>query len=268
MKTKNIYFPLALLLSFLAFSCEREITIDLNEESPRIVFEGWVNSGPGPYEIKVTRTANVFSDDPYPQVSGAVIVITDDSGAVDTLTEVQPGIYHTNTLQGVVGHTYTMNAVVDGETYTASCLMPRINTIDGIITTEQDSSFTLGAGTYVLTVAQELPGVGDYYLFRFTKNDTLFDDASDYLLFEDRFVDGSLVPFIWPYQVASGDSIVTEIRSITKEAYEFYYTFVQGQFGGGGPFGAPADNLLGNISNDGLGFFGAYGLEKASIVVP
>jgi Domain of unknown function (DUF4249) len=269
MKKTYIIFALMLLsFSLVVTSCEKEITLDLNQEAPRLVFEGWITSGAGPYEIKVTRTANVFSNDNYGQVTGANIIVTDDAGNIDTLVETSPGHYFTTTLQGQVGRTYTMTAVVDDETFVASCIMPRVNAIEGMFAFEQDSTYTFGAGTYVLSVATEPSGLGDYYLFRFYRNDTLYDDASDYLLFEDRFVDGQQVPFPWPYQVETGDTAVAEIRSITKDAYEFYYTFVQSQFGSGGPFGAPADNLLGNVSNDGLGFFGAYGLARDTLIIP
>lgn len=265
-RTYRIYL-FALLSVFVLNACEEPIELDLEQGEAVVVIDGWVTDAPGPYDIKITQSVTFTSELAPPPVSGAVVTLSDDAGFSEQLFEAEPGIYRTTNAQGEIGRTYNLRVDVAGQTYEAESYLPRINDIDTLIVIEEDSSYILGEGKYILMVAQEAPGVGDFYQFRFFKNDSLYDGLFDYFFSDDRFVDGQLAMFQYPYKVESEDTIIVEVRSITVEAYDFLFTMLQ-QAGGGGPFGAPPANLVGNISNEGLGFFGTAGVVRDTIVVP
>lgn len=249
-------------------SCEEVIDLDLNSSDPKVVIQGWILDDPGPYEFSVTESVNYYGSEEPPGISGATLIISDDLGTVDTLTEIAPGRYLTNTLQGRRGGVYNLDATVNGESYTASDVLPRISPIDTMLITYEDSTYFFGEGFYVTTFAQEIPGEGDNYWFRFYENDSLYNGAFDYLLSDDALVDGQLAIFQFPYAVESGDSVTVEVRTISETAYDFFFSFVQEVNNGGGPFGAPPSNLEGNISNGAFGFFGAAGQERCTIQIP
>jgi len=266
---KNLSILLLAAFAFLGLSsCEEVIELDLNSSDPKVVIEGWILDDPGPYEVKITETVNYYGDEQVPGVSGAQVIVSDELGTVDTLTEMAPGSYWTNTIQGRRGGVYTLEATVNGEVYTATDVLPRINAIDTSFVTYEDSTYFFGEGYYVTTLAQEIPGEGDNYWFRFYQNDSLYNGAFDYLLSDDALVDGQLAVFQFPYPVESGDTVTIEVRTISETAYGFFFSFIQEVTNGGGPFGAPPANLIGNISNGGFGYFGAAGQNRQTVLIP
>lgn len=265
---KKLYTTLFVLAAalFLA-SCEKEINLDLNESDPQIVIEGWVSDQPGPYEIKITQSTNYFDNEAIPGVSGASVIIRDDMGTADTLSEIQPGLYRTSTLQGQIGHNYSLTVVIGDQTYEASSYLPRIGPIDTSFSIYSPQTGFLDEGYYIVSAANEPAGQGDFYRFRFYQNDSLYDGAFDYFLTDDRFVDGQLATVQFPYTVELGDTCIIEIQSLTNQAYDFYLSLFSELTSAGSPFGAPPANLTGNISNKALGFFGAMSIERDTVIV-
>jgi hypothetical protein len=269
--SRKLTFLLAATLSaglLLLPGCETPIDIDLNEGNSRVVFEGRITNDPGPYDLHVTRTTNYFGNDPVPQVSGAFFTVEDDMGTLDTLVEVEPGLYRTTKIQGQMEHRYTFRCTVDGTTYTASDEMGRITEIDTLVPYYQaeDIGF-LDKGWYVIMAAYELPGVGDNYWFRFIRNDSLYNGASDLWFTDDRFADGQLAIFQYPYTLDPGDTCIAEVFGFRQPYYDYLLTTVQ-QLNSGGPFGTAPDNLKGNVDNGGLGFLAAIAVERDTVVIP
>jgi hypothetical protein len=267
---KRIHSVFARLAFFAAiglfFSCEREIDIQLNDAEPRIVIEGWITDMPGPYDFRVSRSAPYLGDGSDELVSGARLIVRDDMGNVDSLIEVKPGWYQTTHIQGQTMHTYVVEALVDGTTYRATNYMPRINDILATGFSYNDT-MAFGAGYYVGLLAQEPSGVGDFYQFRFWRNDSLFHGLSDLLVTDDVLVDGQLSPFLFPYPNEIGDTIVVEVRSLSASSYDFYVTLFQQGSGSGGPFASAPDNLLTNFDNGAVGWFGAAGARRDTVII-
>ena len=259
---------LVFLVGLSIFSgCEQVIKLDLDDSDPWVVFQGAVTTDPGPYRISIKKTLPYYSEDTEPAVTDAFVTISDDLGNLDILTEVEPGIYETDSMQGVIGVTYTLRAAFDGITYTATHRLNRINPIDTLVATWLDQP-PLDEGYYIVFVAQEAAGRGDFYRFKFYKNDTLYNDAGDLYVTDDQFSDGNLAIFPFPYKVEPGDSIQIEALSIDAVGYDYYSQMRSLIQSAGSPFGAPPDNLPSNFDNGALGYFGAWGITRKSTVVP
>ena len=260
------YLLLLLLPGILLSSCEQEVMLDLEEGEPRIVIEGWVDDKPGPYEFMVRRSGDFFGTAEEIPVTGALIVVSDDMGGVDTLHEMWPGHYFTNHIQGVQEHNYTVEAWVEGEYYRAENYLPRINPFSFALPFYSDT-LVFGEGYYILVGADEPAGVGDFYQFRIYRNDSLFSGPGDVFFSDDRIVDGQETVFIFPYPHELGDTVVVEVRGISNLTYDFLITYFQQLNGGGGPFGSPPDNLITNWDNDALGFFGTAAVARDTIII-
>lgn len=256
---------MALALGCLS-SCEQEMDLDLENADPQVVIEGWVTDDPGPYPFKVTRTSPYLGDGSDVVVSGATLILSDDQGTMDTLVEVRPGWYETTHIQGQMEHTYTMSATVDGITHSATNYLPRINPI---LATgyEYNDTLVFGTGYYCGLIALESAGIGDYYQFRFTRNDTLFNEIQDLFVTNDDFVDGQVSAFLFPYPCRIGDTVVLEVRSLSAKSYDFYVTVAQQGTGAGGPFASVPDNLSTNFDNGAFGWFGAAATRKDTLVI-
>ena len=83
---RNIKLWLVLPVAVLLYSCQQVVSIDLNQSNPQTVIEAVVTNEPGPYTVTITKTANYFETNTvYPPVTGAVVILGDGSGTLDTL---------------------------------------------------------------------------------------------------------------------------------------------------------------------------------------
>src|ERR1022692_4666787 len=111
---------LVFIIFYLAFSsCEKVINIDLNSVAPQIVVQGNITNQPGPYTVQLTQTVNFSEPNNFPAVSGAKVIIEDNAGNVDTLTENPAGIYTGTRLTGTPGRSYALVLTANGKKYTA-----------------------------------------------------------------------------------------------------------------------------------------------------
>lgn len=116
MKIKSFIVPVILLISaFGFFSCEKEIEIDLPEEPPKIVIEGYIENGM-PARVSITRSAPYF--DPIDSltlinsiVANALVIVSDgitsDTLQQDTILALPPIVYVGSTVIGEIGKLIT-----------------------------------------------------------------------------------------------------------------------------------------------------------------
>src|ERR1700722_5752314 len=93
----------------LLFSCKKIVTLKLNNVPAAIVIQGEVTNTGGPYYVVISQPVDFYTDNNFPPVSGATVVITDNTGQSDNLTEISPGTYSTHILQGIPSVTYTLS---------------------------------------------------------------------------------------------------------------------------------------------------------------
>src|SRR5579872_154132 len=88
----------------------------------QLVVEGLITDQPGPYQVKLSRTVPIQDQTLATDwVVGASVIVEDDQGNSETLVEMSPGNYYTNSFQGVVGRSYHINiATNDGNVYQSS----------------------------------------------------------------------------------------------------------------------------------------------------
>jgi hypothetical protein len=261
-------FIFLLPLLFL-MSCEEYIDLDLQAGDSQLVVEALVTDGPGPHKVSLSRTVPVDNTQLPPKVTGATVVLSDDAGNSEVLTEGEDGDYLAYTIAGVEGRKYRLEIDFEGETYVAESILPGSGTLDSMSYQYFDKAiFVPDTGYYVSFYGQTVAGANHFYMGRLFVNDTLYeDDTFPFLLFDSRFTGGNYINgWIVPYRVSRGDSVLLEFSSITSEAYDFNLSVLQ-QAGAGNPFGAPPANLKGNFSNGALGFFRTSTVLYGEVVV-
>ena len=91
-------------LALASISCQKVISIDLNNANPQVVAEAVVTDGPGPYTVSLSRSGDYFTPSLYfPPVTHAFVTLADNLGLTDTLKETSDGTYRTSVLRGVQG---------------------------------------------------------------------------------------------------------------------------------------------------------------------
>ncbi|HMK38185.1 MAG TPA: DUF4249 family protein, partial [Bacteroidota bacterium] len=124
----------ATLLAAASLSCQKVITVDLNQANPQLVAEAIVTDGPGPYAVTLSKSGDYFTPSLYfPPVTHAFVTIADNLGVSDTLKETSGGSYHTSVLHGGPGRTYYLRVVAQGKEYDAVSTMPPKVSIDTLL---------------------------------------------------------------------------------------------------------------------------------------
>lgn len=103
MKT-SLYFLLFFAVAGLT-SCEKVITLDLKDESKRIVVEGGVSNQAGPYTVRVSQSVDFYQPGSGAVIANATVTLGDDTGSSETLTYAGNGNYQTKSIKGMVGRT-------------------------------------------------------------------------------------------------------------------------------------------------------------------
>lgn len=259
---QKILVPL-LLLSM--YACTKVITVNLNDSSPQFVIEGIITNARGPYQVQITKSVNFSETNSFPPVTGATVKITDITGAVtDILTEATPGIYKTHTIQGIPGHSYQLDITTGSQNFTASSTMPLPVRLDSI-----SFQYTDRLGKIDITNVPNFydpPGVKNYYSFTQTVNSRKIKLTS---VFDDRLSDGKYISL--PLRTDSTyitykDTVSVTMNCIDKSTYDYFYTFFQVSGGSSFRTSASPSNPISNISNNALGYFGAYTTQSMKLI--
>lgn len=265
---KNKY-SIAVLLFFMPFlSCKKVLDTNIKNVAPQIVITGEVNNLPGPYTVTISKTVNYTNDNVFPPVSGAVAYIT-GNGVTDTLTETIPGTYTTHSIKGVPGGSYTLYVAAEGQTYTATSVMPQPVSLDSVGYKLDDDKKINGVVHF-----QDQPGIANYYQFVEFANGKRFKNSSGWSVFEDRLSDGRYIVNTLENEnigndsadIKFGDTLTVQINCTDKNVYDYLNTL--SQITNGNPFQSPAPaNPLGNISNNALGYFTAQTVQLRQKII-
>ncbi len=256
-------------------ACEKVIDINLNKSNPRYVIEGNVSNITGESLVKIIKTINFDEMAPYPAVSGALVIITDNNAShSDTLDETRPGIYTKTNLAGTEGHSYTLTVKIGNQTYTASSSMPVNVPFEGLI---QDGSAQTGGsgpgsggshskGEFGVTFIQVIPQYTDpdqtdnYYLFVVTRNDTLLNDI---FIRNDIGFNGSSNTLPLRVKASKNDVVKVDMQSIDKVVYDYFFGLNENI----NQSSATPANPTSNINNGALGYFKAHTSLKKTIKI-
>ena len=254
-------------------SCQKVIELDLNSASPEIVIEGNLSNLLGPYTIALSKTVNFSESNTFPPCTGAAITINDNAGNSEVLTESSPGIYKTNTLQGIVGRAYTIIVTSNGKEYQAVSNIPAPVTIDSltVITSSGMGGPGMGGpGNVNKTIEVKFTdpaGIDNYYRLEEMVNGKLINNIS---ITSDRLRDGEKFKESMrggsDIRLQIGDTVTVLLQSIDKNVYEYFRTLNQSSGGGGFTSSAPA-NPTSNLSNGALGYFNAHSVTSKTVII-
>jgi hypothetical protein len=281
---KNIKqpFPYILLLLFSLVACTEKINVQLDETYTRIVVDGRIATDTMPYQVVVTKTADYFYNEPSPPVTNAHLTIS-DGDSVFELAETYPGIsgiYQTRPdFYGKPGRTYTLHielhdAINGNSNYTASSNLYHVAHLDSTRAIFHENYGKEGVWE-IQCFARDPADEENYYMFNLYRNGKLMTDSINKVrVSDDKLINGSYFNGGVIYlnnsraneKLYKGDTITLQMSGITKAYMEFVNQVQQAGFNF--PFfSGPPANIVGNISNGGVGFFVAYSNSSASTVI-
>ncbi len=262
--TKNI-FPYIAPVLFL-FSCNKEevIQLDLSSAPVQYVIEGTVTDEARPYSVRITQSVPFDQANNFPAVQGALVVISDNAGQMDTLLENSPGLYETSEGKtGVYGLTYTLQVWIKGTLFTAKSTMPNKVAFDDL------SVINLPfGGENALTLMpffKDPAGLGNNYQFVQSNN----GKRQPYIfVMDDRNNDGAQISnlLIAPnLKITPGDTITVEMRNIDRATYKYFVALDASN--GNGPNASVPANPDNNFGGACLGYFSAHTVQRRMLIV-
>ncbi len=291
---KNIIFKIAMITFALVLSsCEKEITIDLPEYESKVVFEGTIEIDEYS-QVVITKSADYFSV--YNQqtlesmfVNNAFVTVTNQNNVVDTLDLTIdmnmpfPFVYKGKSIKGQVGGVYTLNAIIDGKTYSSTTRIPQPVAIDSAFYFEMDEINKSGIIRLKFT---DPAGINNFYRV-FTKR--VNKDSTFYAVmgatYDDKFFDGNFtfgdlyrgdISNLKPVEEEEntfennryyneGDTVIIKQSSLDFNSYKFWYSAEQLLQNGQNPFMSPA-SVKSNIA-DALGVWCGYGSTYYTVIL-
>jgi hypothetical protein len=241
------FLPVVLLLFI---SCEKVIYLDLYTSTPKIVIQGNIYDEPGPYEVKISNSVNFDEASDYPPISGATVLLTDNTGQTEVLKESFPGSYKSSKMRAYAERTYSLSVKTGGKTFEAKSKMPTGVAIDTIYFSKSPFS-----GDKITTIKfQDPPFSKNYYRIIYFVNDV--QQKEFYVLSDEIFQGTTIVYSLMPrgseIKLFEGDKVTVWLESIDNGIYEYFRTAVTE----GGQTASPS-NPVSNISNGALGYFNA-----------
>jgi hypothetical protein len=262
-----------LLPAVVFVACQKVVSIDLNKTAPQMVIEGTVTDQRGPYEVLLSKSGNYFEQSlSFSPVPNALVTVADNAGNADTLRAGSDGIYRSSTLTGTPGRTYTLKVVADGKEYDAVSTMPMKVPIDLIYTAplrESDGD----RGYYVYVTFKDPPQPGNYYSLSLHTTTEISDSITGqrYILYSDKLTNGNEANIrirAGRKNLFPGDTLIVELLSIDESTYNYYTTLNAILSSDRSPTSLSPANPNTNLSNNSLGYFGAFTIDTKSIVLP
>jgi uncharacterized protein DUF4249 len=232
--------PFILIIAFVcAFhSCIDPVDFSEGDDSTNLVVDGMITSEPGPYAVYLTRTSDYNSYYSSVQgVKGAIVMISDDLGNVELLTETYlHGIYKTDPggIRGIPGRQYKLEIETpNGNHYESDYeLLSPVPDIDSVyyerqIIQELDERSVVrdvdGFQIYLKTIDPE--GSKNYYMWNWTGTHEVHTQPEDFR--EDLWTAApkDCCATCWVKETSSGISVYDDVETggsrIISEPIEF-----------------------------------------------
>jgi hypothetical protein len=285
-----------LLLLCILTGCERDINFNLKEEEPKLVVEATIENGQPPL-VSLTNSVKYFSAI-SPQilassfVHGAEVLVGNGTLTHKLKEYTVPlgggySLYYysidsanlATAFLGELNKSYSLKISVAGKEYTATTTIPNTSKIIDSIWWKPAPAQTDTSKIVVMVKATDPPGFGDYVRY-FTKRnrepflpptnsafDDLFVDGTTYQLPVDPGVDRNNPPKEDDKFFRRGDTLQFKLSNIDKATFDFWRTMEYSYQSVGNPFATPI-KVVGNISGNALGYFGGYGTQYRSLIIP
>ncbi|WP_017733345.1 DUF4249 domain-containing protein [Nafulsella turpanensis] len=271
MKTYIIIF----LAVFLLIGCREEVVFDLPVEDPQLVIEAELTDTEGPHTVRLSLTQDYFSDAPPPPVTEALVIISDNKGHADTLEQIEPGLYVTDSLEGVIGRSYTLHIEWNGNVYEDTGTLLEEAVIDSLNYRYFEANPIFEEGYYIFFFGRLPADRNNYFRFKVYENDSLYNDRTDFLLQNNSEppVPDTLANIRFSYPFGNSDTVRIEMYTLEKEMYQYYLELVTLLFNDGGLFSPPPQNPVSTITNltdpdnPPLGYFQVASVTTGTIII-
>jgi len=269
-----IKHTLIVFLAIIFFSCEEVIELPLNNANPKIVVEAFTSNIEGRSFIKLTKTSNVYTINNFETVSNASVIITDNDGNNFKFTEdnSKKGIYVLPSYKVEPNKTYSIKITSDGQEITGTTQSSFTPAFDFVYAGKKGDlpdelkeglSFFPDDFRVIFYLFTDPIPVGDNYRIIAYVNE---DRENDMYIANDVLGSGQQIGgILFGTSVDSTDTVHLELMTMDNANYDYFFSLVNNT--NTGPFAATPSNPVSNLSENTLGFFGAYLMDTLTTIV-
>jgi hypothetical protein len=260
MQMKNIYILLALLM---LLSCKEQIDIEIPPGERKVVVEAEITTETDSSFVKLTRTADYYSKDPYPVITDAVVTVNGIA-----FSHVGNGIYKpAPPFTGIKDQTYALEIAHEGKTYASTAKLEPMFRVDSLFQVFKPAKGFIPEGYSINYIGFDDRPPVKYTYFRVGYFDTIVQrdsfDQFKVLFNSEQTPIGEPYSFELPFtRFKKGEECVMIFRSVEKAMNDFIMAYSEQTSGAPGPFQSPPANLPTNISGGAIGYFATYDVVR------
>jgi hypothetical protein len=256
------------ILPVLFASCEKETVLELPDIAGKyIIVEGVIDDRFATQWIRLSRSNSYYDHSMAPPVSDAYVKISDgerDYIFRESNDDSLKGFYLNNALSNHLKNgPYTLSIEHGGELFSARSEFrsaPQIDSVSVALNILTRLGITTDSIYDISIHFNNLPGNDNYYLTNYYINNKLKTARpNDKTTISGENLQGYVslvVNMVNKKDIAEGDLLTVELRTISKEQYDFYTElFFQTRLSGNPFAGSPPANIRTNLSEGALGFF-------------
>lgn len=271
---KTYIYILSLFLITLS-SCQDVVDVDLETAQERLVIEAMIKWEKGTLGneqvIKLSKTSSFYNNQ-IVRAIGATVVVTNKTTLQNyNFTEIEDGIYTTNTFEPVLNTVYQLEITYNSEVYKAEETLFESPDIIGI-TQSIEEGFSTEDPEVVLTF-NDFENQHDFYRVQFSQYRPSDDEIVDTrnLAYDSRLVENNTITDFYESEDLEIDDIVTiTVYKISQQFYNFIHVLEKQGNAGFGAFSSPPVNVKGNCINttkESHYPYGYFGLNQLSVEI-
>lgn len=256
-------YLLVFLAVFIVMSCEEDVVLDLKKIEKKLVVEASITNENPAVRVALSYSEGFYDSMNFQKVTNAKVEIVDSNGEKKELNLFQDDLFITVDFQPVAGVPYTLNISADGYDFSVVTQLPHPVEISRVLMVP-NPFFGDGDSLNVFVNVEDPKGEDNY--FRLFVNQKGWESIGEFYLVDDALgKDGMITMPVYYKNFAVGDTVVVELRHLTKELYS-YYLGLSDNIGGSFNSIAPG-NPVSNLPDDVYGVFGGYSIDRDTIIV-
>ena len=291
---KYVFF--LIIACLILASCEKGVTFDLDESSPKLVVEATIETNQPPIVI-LTKSQNFFDQITPDMLVGSFVRNAEIYVSNGTLTHKlkEDSIHISNSyyfyfysvdssnpgtaFTGQTNTQYSLRIISGANEFAATTRIPALTrSLDSLFWKQAPGSNDSNK-VALMVRATDKAGYGDYIRYFTKRNSEHFYPALN-SVYDDQIIDGTTYEIEVERGVDrnqdlpddyslfdKGDTVTLKISQIDKATYDFWRTMESSYASIGNPFATPT-KVLSNVSNGALGYFGGYAPQFRTIIIP
>ena len=283
----RIYFFILSLIFLMA--CEKEIDLKLDVSEPQLVVDASIENGVPPVVVLSSSLSYFKQINPEiitsSYVHNANVSINDgmaDFALQEDSIKTTGGVFYfytTKKLVGIIKRRYNLTVIIGNDIYKSSTTIPEITRKIDSVWWEKPPFGNDTINAVLMIKATDRPGLGDCIRY-FTKVNgsgflpglnSVFDDAlidgKTYSVSIDKGIDKNIGVQPDSGSFKRGDTVTLKLCNIDRQTFDFWRTFEFNYQSVGNPFSSPT-KILSTISGNAVGYFGGYGAQYRTIIIP